>query len=223
MTYSTEQYADDLYAVDTPTSQTTPPKRLITPFGVVVMLAVIGLIGVVAYGIYRNEQDTLSEGQAPDFALTVYDDDDIEYSEADAEMLFSGQDIRLSDFEGVVVINLWQSNCPPCHEEAEMLVRVYEDYLDDGVIFIGVNAKDPDSVAHDYLAQYNITYPNGLDRGDRFQADYRTKGYPETFVIDANGEIVSHYAGLVTEADLRNDIEQAIQRSEDTSQISEGA
>lgn len=215
MTTPTDPYADDLYAVESRALANTA-NPLFTPFGVVIMLAVAGLIGMVAYGVYRSQQDTLNEGQAPDFALRIYDDTNIAYADENIQMRFSGEEIRLSDFEGVVVINVWQTNCPPCHEEAAMLERVFRDYEDEGVMFLGVNAKDPDSLAYEYLAYYTITYPNGLDRGDKIQDDYRTTGYPETFIVDPNGEIAKHFAGPVTEADLRAEIEKAMNASDNT-------
>jgi cytochrome c biogenesis protein CcmG/thiol:disulfide interchange protein DsbE len=177
----------------------TNKNRLMTPFGIVIVVAVLLIGAMVVWGIYQNEQDTVNQGPAPNFSLKTYD----------------GQDIRLSDFkdQNVVVINFWQTNCPPCHEEAPMLVRVYEDYRDEGVIFIGVNAKDPDKLALEYLDQYNIEYINGLDIGDKIQEMYRTTGYPETFVIDRNGEIVRHYPGQPSEISLRSTIDNALEQS----------
>lgn len=226
MTYTTtDPHADDLYASVPSTANSRTANRTITPFGVIIMLIVVGLIGVVAYGVYRSQQDTVNEGIAPAFSLRIYDDTDIDYTEDNAQMYFSGEDIELADFEnGVVVMNVWQSNCAPCHEEAAMLERVFREYVEADVMFIGVNAKDPDSLAHDYLASYNITYPNGLDRGDRIQDDYRTKGYPETFII-AGGEILAHYAGPITEADLHEEIADArafvAEKSVDVTQTAE--
>lgn len=209
-----DAYMDDPYA-DHSMAQTPKAKgRLITPFGVVIIIAAVLLLGVVGYGIYQNELDTRTDGPAPDFSLQIYNNDDIDYSESESQLAFSDETIRLSQFEGnsVVVLNFWQSNCPPCHEEARMLVRVYEDYRDQGVIFIGINAKDSDRLATEYLAQYNITYPNGLDRGDEIQKEYRTTGYPETFIIDLNGEIQRHFAGPpASENELRSEIDKALQ------------
>lgn len=210
MTTTTDSHADDLYAPVPSTAAPSASKPTITPFGVIVMVIVLGLIGVVAYGVYRSQQETLDEGIAPAFSLRVYDDDNIQYTEDGAQMYFSGEEIELSDFENsVVVMNVWQTNCAPCHEEAEMLERVFRQRIGDGVMFIGVNAKDPDSLAHGYLADYNITYPNGLDRGDRIQDQYRTTGYPETFII-AKGEILAHYAGPITEGELNVEIDEAL-------------
>lgn len=185
----------DLYA-SSGVDNAEPKKARFSPFMIVIVLAVLLLSGVVAYGIYQNTLDTRTSGEAPDFSLTTYD----------------GDKIQLSDFRGdkVVVINVWQSNCPPCHDEAPMLVRVWEEYKAKGVVFIGVNAKDPDSVARDYLAQYGITYPNGLDIGDRIQDEYRTTGYPETFIIDRDGMIQWHIPGPPSEATLRAQIDRVL-------------
>jgi cytochrome c biogenesis protein CcmG/thiol:disulfide interchange protein DsbE len=210
-----DPYTDDPYADNDATAQTTQAEngRLISPFAVVIIIAAILLISVVAYGIYQNELDTRTDGPAPDFSIQIYNSDDIDFTDADAQLAFSNETIQLAQFEGnsVVVLNFWQSNCPPCHDEAPMLVNVYEDYRDQGVVFIGINAKDSDRLAHEYLAQYNITYPNGLDRGDQIQTDYRTTGYPETFIVDLNGDIQHHFSGQPSENQLRAEIDKALQ------------
>lgn len=181
-------------------AKTAPSKnRMMTPFALVVVAAVLLISAMVVRGIYKNEQEPLNDGPAPDFSLKTYD----------------GQDIRLSDYKGknVVVINFWQTNCPPCHEEAPMLMDVYNDYKDQGVVFIGVNAKDPDKLALDYIDQYDITYLNGLDVGDKIQEMYRTDGYPETIVVSFDGEVLEHYIGQPNETSFRRLLDQALEQS----------
>lgn len=101
-----DQEVLDAYADTTP-AQAPTKNRMMTPFALVVVVAVLLISAMVVRGIYKNEQEPLSDGPAPDFSLKTYD----------------GQNIRLSDYKGenVVVINFWQTNCPPCHEEAPML------------------------------------------------------------------------------------------------------
>lgn len=180
------------------------------PGGVVVVFAAVLLTVVVAYGIYQNEQSTLVDGPAPDFTLMIYDSNNIAYRQSSTQMTFSGEELQLSSLEGPVVLNFWRTNCPPCHDEAPMLARVYAAYRDEGVEFIGINVKDPDALAFDYLARYNITYPNGLDRADEIQAEYRTSGQPETFVIGVDGNIREHWSGPPTEAELRAALDAAL-------------
>lgn len=194
-----DQEVLDAYA-DTTAGKVAPSKnRMMTPFAIVVVVAVLLISAMVVRGIYKNEQGPVSDGPAPDFSLKTYD----------------GQNIRLSDYKGqnVVVINFWQTNCPPCHEEAPMLVDVYNDYRAQGVVFIGVNAKDPDKLALDYIAQYDITYLNGLDIGDKIQEMYRTDGYPETIVVSRDGEVLEHYIGQPNEIAFRRLLDQALEQS----------
>ncbi|MCI0709336.1 MAG: TlpA family protein disulfide reductase [Chloroflexi bacterium] len=193
---TSDPYVEDLYAEEVVPQDETTSRFKLSPFMVVIAVAVVLLLAVAGWGIYQNSLDTRTSGEAPDFTITTYE----------------GDEFKLSDYRGeaVVVINVWQSNCPPCHEEAPMLVRVSEEYRDKGVMFVGINAKDPDYVAVDYIAQYGITYPNGLDVGDRIQDEYRTTGYPETFIIDRNGMIQRHFAGPPSEATLRAEIDRVL-------------
>jgi cytochrome c biogenesis protein CcmG, thiol:disulfide interchange protein DsbE len=206
-----DPYADE-YA-SAPSEERSTQGWRIKPGGIVLILGAVLLTVVVAYGIYQNEQSTLIDGPAPDFSLNIYDSNNIAYADNNAEMVFSGEELRLSNLEGPVVLNFWRTNCPPCHDEAPMLTRVYADYRDDGVEFIGINVKDPDTLAYNYLARYGITYPNGLDRADTIQEAYRTSGQPETFVIGADGNIRAHWSGPPTEAQLRAALDDALAAS----------
>ncbi len=216
-----DPYADDPYAApavgtdDGLVINREQRSRRVSPFAIVIVLAAVLLSGVVIWGVIQSQKDTITEGPAPDFELTMYDSGNIEYTDPDLEMDLSGQTVSLSSFEGekVVVVNFWNSTCVPCRQEAPMLVQVYEDYRDQGVILIGINAKDPDRLAHEYLAEYDITYPNGLDLGDRIQGQYRTTGYPETYIIDREGNIQRHFAGPPSERELRTEIEKALGNS----------
>ena len=91
-----------------------------------------------------------------------------------------------------------------------MFERVWNDYKDQGVVFLGVDAHDTDSAALDYIEKYNLTYPHAPDKGSRMSKDYRTTGYPETFIIDGNGQIIKHFISSPNEAELRSVIEQAM-------------
>lgn len=210
MTNMVQNPYTDQYAAPEAATELVSSRWQLNPGGIVLILGALLLAGMVAYGIYQNEQSTLVDGPAPDFALSIYDDSNINYQDASLQMVLSGETLNLSDMEGPVVLNFWRTNCPPCHDEAPMLTRVYEDYRNDGVQFIGINVKDPDALAYNYLARYSITYPNGLDRADEIQGIYRTSGQPETFVIDAQGNITHHWSGPPTEAALRAAIDAAL-------------
>jgi cytochrome c biogenesis protein CcmG, thiol:disulfide interchange protein DsbE len=202
----TDPYSPDYvdpYAEATPEQAGTTTNRnsllrMLNPFNLVIIGIALGLVALVAYGIYDNQIGTVGVGeQAPDFTITLY----------------GGEEFQLADFEGeqVVVINFWHTQCPPCHDEARTLERVWQSYRDQNVIFIGVNVKDPDRVAFEFMEQYGITYPNGLDRADKISKDlYRTTGWPETFIVDRDGVITMHHNGAISERQLRAEIDKAL-------------
>lgn len=172
-------------------------------FTVVAGLVTIGLLIVIGYALWQRSQATPSEGPAPDFAVTMFEFD---------PMAMSGESVTLAGLRGqAVVVNFWASYCVPCQKEAPMLERVWNDYRNQGVIFLGINTEDPLKEALDYLVEYGVTYPNAPDRGGRMEDAYRITGIPETFVISTQGEIVRHFLSEPAERDLRDAIERALQ------------
>jgi cytochrome c biogenesis protein CcmG/thiol:disulfide interchange protein DsbE len=184
----------------TPTGQV---QQKISTFGVVSILVILGLLGVIAYALYKRGETQPTSGPAPSFAVTMYDFD---------PMAMTGQQVQLKDLRGkAVVVNFWASYCDPCKSEAPMLERVWNDYKDKGVVLLGINTNDPLKNALDYLTQYGITYPNAPDEGSHIENAYRITGIPETFVIDTQGKIVRHFMSEPNERDLRSVIDQALE------------
>ena len=56
------------------------PNRRISPFSIVVMLAVVLFVGVIAWGIYQNQRGAV-DGEAPDFTLAIYDSENIAFQD----------------------------------------------------------------------------------------------------------------------------------------------
>ncbi len=177
-------------------------QQRVSMFTVVAGLITIGLLIVIGYALWQRSQATPTEGPAPDFAVTMFEFD---------QMAMSGESVTLAGLRGqAVVVNFWASYCVPCQKEAPMLERVWNDYRDRGVIFLGINTEDPLKEALDYLVEYGVTYPNAPDRGGHMEDAYRITGIPETFVISTQGEIVQHFLSEPNERDLRDAIERAL-------------
>lgn len=162
-------------------------------FPIVAVAVAMALLALLSYGVVSQGQGPLDKGPAPDFTLTTFD----------------GQTISLSDYRGqVVVVNFWASWCPPCREEAPVLERVWRRYRDQGVVFIGVDYIDTEPEALAYIAEFDITYPNGPDLGSRAAADYHIQGVPETFFVTQAGHIAHVHIGPLNEGTLVSWIEQ---------------
>ena len=95
-------------------------------------LVVIGLLIVIGYALWRRSgpPDRGRAGLRRD--LYAFD-----------QMAMSGESVTLKDLRGqAVVVNFWASYCVPC-QEAPLLERVWNDFRERGVIFLGINTEDP--------------------------------------------------------------------------------
>lgn len=149
-----------------------------------IWLVVLCVVALIGWGLLNNSGTRpLAGDPAPDFTLHFYDG--YEWQESN-----NPQDVQLSDMRGrVVVINFWASWCPPCHDEAADLERLWQTYKDDGVIFLGVAYIDTEPNALGFLEQYNISYPNGPDLQSLITDAYLVRQVPETFVVDQEGQV----------------------------------
>lgn len=155
----------------------------------------LGLLGLLAWGLARSRLGPIKEGPAPDFTLTS----------------FEGDNLTLSDLRGrVVVINFWASWCPPCREEAAYLERTWRKFQDQGVVFIGVDYVDTETEALAYLDEFDITYFNGPDVGTRISQAYHLQGVPETFFIGKGGELRGLKVGPLFPPELDERLEELL-------------
>jgi cytochrome c biogenesis protein CcmG/thiol:disulfide interchange protein DsbE len=167
------------------------PSRRRTVWLLAILVLIVGLVAVLAFGL-RPKTSTKLQGQpAPNFELTAFNGE------------FEGQQFSLDDLRGQpVVLNFWASWCVECDKEMALLEQAWQDYRDQGVWFIGVDYLDIDSEGLAYLDRFNITYPNAPDIGSRTYEDYRCTGVPETFFIDKDGEIQHVQIGPLSQPQL---------------------
>lgn len=161
-----------------------------------ILLAALAL-GVQLYN--QNQTQPLPGSPAPDFSLTTFD----------------GDAFTLSEYQGeIVVINFWASWCAPCRDEAPDLQALHEDYADRGVRLIGVNYLDIENNARAFKAEFGMTFPSGMDVGDRIANDYRIQGVPETFVIGPDGRVAAAFIAPITYERLAEVIDPLLAQSE---------
>lgn len=163
---------------------------------------VIGLLSFLGWGLVQTNKTRPEAGQmAPDFEVKFLDG-----YEWDGR-----QTANLNDFNGkIVVLNFWASWCVECRVEAEAFEASWQKYQDRGVVFLGVAHVDVEPKSIEYLQEFNISYPNALDYGDRISSDYEITGVPETFIIDPSGQVQYVQIGPIQEATLNGTIEQLL-------------
>lgn len=113
--------------------------------------------------------------------------------------LLEGGDFVLSEQRGrMVVVNFWAAWCPPCAEELPDLQAVWDAYREADVVVVGVAYREAAASVGAARDEYALTYPVGLDVGERIAARYGITGIPETFVIDREGRVTYIHIGPVT-------------------------
>ena len=126
----------------------------------------------------------------------------------------NGQSIALKDDRGkAVLVNLWATWCPPCRAEMPTIEKVYQEYQDQGLVVLGVDATiqdDPTAIAP-FVKQYGITFPILLDVNGEASDLYELRSLPTSFFIGRDGVIKEVVVGgPMSEALLRTNIEEII-------------
>ncbi len=117
---------------------------------------------------------------------------------------FGGETIKLSDFEGkVVVLNFWASWCPPCRWEMPFFERMSQEYEEQDVVFLGVAISDTLENVRAFAEGVGVTYPNGLDETGEIARDYGVVSLPTTFFIGKDGNVERRLSSAANEGVLK--------------------
>ena len=183
------------------------------------LLGTAAMLALLAFGLMRQApnrsiDDSLSKSRpaaAPGFDLPVLTLGDRPRSAALLKAAANDGRIRLSELRShPVILNFWASWCPPCREEAPVLARRWRQDRRRGVIYLGVDERDLTTDARAYLARYGISYPNVRSPDGETSSKWGATGYPETYFISAQGQVVQHVTGVVSPTLLTEGVAAAI-------------
>jgi cytochrome c biogenesis protein CcmG/thiol:disulfide interchange protein DsbE len=133
-------------------------------------------------GCDRGSKPALLNAPAPDF--TVQD---------------AGRTVSLHDFRGkIVVLNFWATWCPPCVDEMPSLVALQSrPEVKDRVQIFAVSLDQDEAAYKKFLSEYHIDILTVRDPSQESTRHYATTGFPETFIIDANGILRRKFIGPI--------------------------
>jgi cytochrome c biogenesis protein CcmG/thiol:disulfide interchange protein DsbE len=178
--------------------------RLMLAAQVLAVAAVAGLLALLIWKVVNEDRSDvprrLAAGEtprAPDFTLPRLDQEG---------------ELSLSSLRGkAVVVNFWASWCKPCEEEAPLLERAWKRYRSEGLVMVGVDAQDFKGDARRFARKNGMTYPIVRDGPGDTVSDYGVDGFPETFFVNRDGELVGErVAGAVDEEGLEKNIQLAL-------------
>jgi len=118
---------------------------------------------------------------------------------------FDGRDVQLIDLRGqVVVVNFWGSWCIPCREEAPALERVWQATRGGDVQFVGVNVREAENDALNFIREQRVSYLNLLDPAGQLAIELGLTGIPETYFVNRDAKLVRRWVGPIGDDRLRS-------------------
>jgi len=170
-------------------------KLLVTGLPIVLFIVLVIIFWVALGKDPKKLNSTLIDKPLPDFKLPLL---------FNPEKASTPKDLP----QGVFLLNVWGTWCPPCHIEHPYLLKYSEQ---SPVPIIGVNYKDDSVKAIEFLSQSGNPYEKVfVDEAGSYAIDLGVYGAPETFVVDANGKIRFRYVGVIDDRVWRTKIQPAI-------------
>ena len=143
----------------------------------------------------KNTNDPLIGHAAPNFTL-------------DALNLRPDAPVSLASYKGKpIILNVWNSTCLPCINEAHLLQSLWQKVKSQGVVFIGIDFQDLKGDGLSFLKKYSVTYPNVLDVSGSTAISYGVTATPETLFINRQGVVVSRVISELTEQSFQSNLQ----------------
>lgn len=139
--------------------------------------------------------DETSQASLPNFTMKTAD----------------GEEKTLADFRGKpVLLNFWASWCGPCTSEMPAIQAAYERTGQD-VEFLMVNMTgmggETEQSARALIEQEGYTFPVYFDVDGSAATTFGVTSIPQTYLIDAKGNVIGAYMGSMSESVLNEGIQ----------------
>ena len=157
------------------------------------------VLALLAYGLASKGESALAVGDpAPDKELPVLGEE--------------GQSASLADYRGRwLLVNFWASWCEPCRTEAPALERFSREEKG-RLVVLGINLDDASEDALAFIEEFGLTYPQLRDGDGRDRRDaFGMTGFPESFLVDAEGRIALIHRGPVDAEFLAREVQPLIE------------
>jgi cytochrome c biogenesis protein CcmG/thiol:disulfide interchange protein DsbE len=156
-------------------------------------LAVVALSVVMATQVggdptAASKTSQLLGDPAPDFTIATLD----------------GEQVSLESLAGrPVIVNFWNTWCPPCEQELPALKEFARRHSEDpNFALVGIVRDDPEDAVRRFVKREKMGWIIGMDPDAEAALAFGTRGQPETFAIDASGRIVGTQIGAASLKDF---------------------
>jgi cytochrome c biogenesis protein CcmG/thiol:disulfide interchange protein DsbE len=157
--------------------------KFLLPFAAFVALVVLFAFGLSPNRDIHELPSPLIGKPAPEFAL--------------ADVMDDRRIVSNSTLKGqVYVLNVWASWCLPCRQEHAQLLAISRQNI---VPIIGLDYMDQREKAKQLLEQLGNPYTAvPFDKDGRAAIDWGVYGAPETYLVNAKGQIVFKFISPIT-------------------------
>lgn len=128
----------------------------------------------------KAQKERLALGkQAPEFAFPTPD---------------GTKSLGPKDFKGkFLLIDFWASWCGPCRGEVPNMKKIYADYKDKGVEFLGVSIDSKDADWRKAMQEEDMPWPQvcAPGAGKDIMKEYQFGGIPYIILLDQEGRIIA--------------------------------
>lgn len=174
-------------------------KKTVKWIIVAVLLALIIAGATLLYNRLSKDysgNNLMSESQTQDGAASKTANATPDFTVLDRD----GNEVKLSDYKGKpVVLNFWATWCYYCRLEMPDFNEAYKKYPD--VQFLMVNATDgvqeTMASAQKYINDENYQFDVFFDTETEAVRAYYVTGFPATFFIDKDGNLVTRASGML--------------------------
>lgn len=143
---------------------------------------VVGIAVFAALLLSEPPADPIRAGQAaPAFELPLLSGD---------------ASISLASLRGrVVLLNFWATWCAPCEAEMPAMQRLHTALAGPEFELLAVSVDAGRDEVVQFQQRLALTFPIALDPEKRVSNLYQSYRYPESYLIDRDGRILSRYIG----------------------------
>ncbi len=114
----------------------------------------------------------------------------------------------------VVIVDFWDTWCPPCRKEIPHFIELYSQYRGKGLEIVGVafgrNGKD---AVKQFTVENGINYTSTLFNEEAQKIFGAPQSIPTTFIIDQNGNVVDKIVGYREKAYFEDKIKSLLKLS----------
>ena len=110
--------------------------------------------------------------------------------------LGSPDPLRFASLRGrVVLVNFWATWCKPCEDEMPAMQRLHDALAGPGFELLAISVDSDAAPVEAFRARLGLRFPILLDSEQQVARAWQTFRFPETLLVDADGEIVERYVG----------------------------